>query len=399
MTDVRRRTRTAGLLSGSFLSVLFAQTCFGFSFSSFLLFPKFLTTELAANAAQIGQVATVNRLSTMVGLLLSGVMVDRFGRRPFLAGGAALMTLASLSFFWVDHLGPLVFILRGFQGLAFGMAFAAGSALIVDLSPPEKLAQAIGYFGLTMLSTNALAPLSVEAIAQANGWRWAFMMAAGGAAVCLVASFFLKDPFRKSVDTSSARSLLQVALEPRQRRSAVVISLVGAAFATLFVLHQPFAIELGIENLSLFFIAYTAAAIGVRIGMGPFVDRIGRSRVAVGSLLIYATVVTLTIHLESVGLFGIGFFLGLAHGFFYPSFNALVVEGASEHDRGKVMAVFQAWFTAGGALGTWALGALAHSSGYPQVFAVAGLATFSALFILCLSPEGRTAFRLRASSL
>ena len=68
------------LLSRGLVSVLVAQTCFGYSFSSFLLFPKFLAIELGANPAQIGQVATVNRFSTMVGLLVSGVMVDRFGR-------------------------------------------------------------------------------------------------------------------------------------------------------------------------------------------------------------------------------------------------------------------------------------------------------------------------------
>jgi MFS family permease len=94
------------------VAVLVDQTFFGYSFSSFLLFPKYLAVELGTNAAQIGQVATVNRLSTMVGLLVSGVMVDRLGRRPFLMGGAALMALASLSFFVEHEFGALIFFLR-----------------------------------------------------------------------------------------------------------------------------------------------------------------------------------------------------------------------------------------------------------------------------------------------
>jgi fucose permease len=98
-------------------------------------------------------------------------------------------------------------------------------------------------------------------------------------------------------------------------------------------------------------------------------------------------------NLANVGLVAVGGLLGLAHGFFYPSLNALAIEGASEHDRGKVMALFQAWFTAGGAVGTFVLGALAHAEGYPLVFLTVGLATFLALGFLIVSPEGRSAFR------
>lgn len=381
------------MMNRSLFSVLVAQTFFGYSFSSFLLFPKYLATELGANAAEIGQVATTNRVSTMVGLLVCGVAVDRFGRRPFLAGGAVLMTLASVAFFWVSELGAMTFVLRGLQGVAFGMTFAAGSALVVDLAPPERLAQAIGYFGLTMLSTNALAPLSVEALAENSGWGLAFAAAAAGSGLCCLMSFFIRDPVRASSSSGRASGLFRVALRPKQLRCAAVISIVGAAFATLFVLHQPFAVELGLERLSTFFIAYTAMALLVRLGMGPFVDRIGRNRVAVFSLALYAIGVTLTLDLGRIGLVPVGGLLGLAHGLFYPSFNAIAVEGAGENERGKIMSVFQAWFAAGGALGTLVLGVMAHAEGYPLVFLVSGLATFAALVFLVLSPEGRPIFR------
>lgn len=386
-----------GLLSRGIVSVLVAQSLFGYSFSSFLLFPKFMATELGANAAEVGQMATVNRVSTMLGLLLAGMVVDRFGRRPFLAMGAVLMALASVSFFWVDELGWLAYALRALQGVAFAMTFAAGSALIVDLAPPERLAQAIGYFGLTMLATNALAPLSVEFMAEAVSWKFAFMVAAAGAAGCFLASFFVRDPDRGSHARAQAPALLEVVLDPKQLRCALVISIVGAAFAALFVLHQPFAIRLGLERLSGFFIAYTVVALLVRLGLGPFVDRIGRSRVALASLALYAVGVTLTVDLEAVGLIPLGGLLGLAHGFFYPSFNALAVEGAGENERGMIMSVFQAWFSAGGAVGTLLLGALVHWIDYHGIFLAMGLATFLAFGILALSPEGRSAFRRQAN--
>ena len=51
------------------------------------------------------------------------------------------------------------------------------------------------------------------------------------------------------------------------------------------------------------------------------------------------------------------------------------------------MAIFQGWFSAGGAFGTLALGLLADSAGYPIVFITVGAVTFAALIALVRFPE------------
>lgn len=88
---------------------------------------------------------------------------------------------------------------------------------------------------------------------------------------------------------------------------------------------------------------------------------------------------------QAIGIFGLtllGAGFGAAHGLFYPSTNALAVEGAGEHERGKVMALFQGSFNAGFASGTLALGFLADAAGYPAVFVAAGGFTLLALVAL-----------------
>ena len=89
------------------------------------------------------------RSAFQVAALPMGALVDRFGRRRFLTAGALLMAAASLAFTAIHSFGPAIFALRAVQALAFAMAFAAGSALAVDEAPPERVAQAIGLFGLT----------------------------------------------------------------------------------------------------------------------------------------------------------------------------------------------------------------------------------------------------------
>jgi MFS family permease len=387
--NVTQKTNQPPLMTKGLALVLLAQLCFGYAFSSFLLFPKFLALEMGASVAQIGFVETTNRTAAMVGLFVCGVAVDRYGRRPFLTLGALMMAAASLGFAFVDEIGAKIYFLRAFQGIAFAMTFTAGAALVVDLAPPKRLAQAIGYFGLTMLSMNAVAPAVVEFLAESVGWEVSFFFAALGALLCAGVSLWVRDPERTPVSPGDVPGIFEVARQPKQIRAAVVIGIVGAAFAAMFVLHQPFAIELGVQKLRGFFIAYTLVAVTIRLGFGGIADRVGRHRVARISLAVYAVSVVSMAGLEWISLLLLGAALGLAHGFFYPSYNAMAVEEAGEHERGKIMAIFQGWFSAGGAIGTLGLGLLADTAGYPVVFLVAGAATFGALGVL-LWPFSRT---------
>ena len=94
---------------------------------------------------------------------------------------------------------------------------------------------------------------------------------------------------------------------------------------------------------------------------------------------------------RTLGLPLIGLGIGLAHGVFYPSFNAVVVAGAKPSSRGKVMGVFQASFQLGSAIGGVIFGLLAAAQGYPPVFFAASLGLAVAWVALKLAPEGRGA--------
>jgi MFS family permease len=101
-------------------------------------------------------------------------------------------------------------------------------------------------------------------------------------------------------------------------------------------------------------------------------------------------VALLAIEIPRTGLAALGGALGLAHGVFYPAFNAVAVEDCGPRERGKVMALYQAAFQLGGAAGPLALGLLAERWGYPPVFAAAAACLALAFWLLARSPEGRS---------
>jgi predicted MFS family arabinose efflux permease len=319
-------------------------------------------------------------------------MVDRHGRRRFLTAGSLIMTLAALAFVAVDSIGPLIYTLRVVQALAFSMAFVAGAALTVDLSDPRRLGQAIGLFGLTMLSMNAVAPAVVEEVAQVHGWSIAFMTAAGGSLLAGVLSLGVEDRAHTPNPDAGFARLLQVAREPVQIRAALVVALVGACFGSIFVFHQVYALELGIRDVRSFFVSYALAAIFARLVLGGVGDRLGRNRVSAVSLVLYAVGAVGMMELGRVGLTPLGVIFGLAHGIFYPTYNAAVVEQGEESDRGTIVALIQGWFNAGMAVGAYLLGLVADARGYPTVFAISAVAMGIA-FLLVAFGGGRRPVR------
>ena len=121
-----------------FVFLLLAQAGFGFAHSVFLMLPKWMATELQAGPDEIGVVVAVSAISIVLFLLPAGSIVDRRGRKPFLVAGAALMSLASALYVYVDSIGPLLYGLRLLQSIAFAYAFAGGAALCVDAAPPNR---------------------------------------------------------------------------------------------------------------------------------------------------------------------------------------------------------------------------------------------------------------------
>ncbi len=376
------------ILTRDFVAILAVQACFGYANAAFSLLPKFLDQELGASASQIGVVAAAAGVASVLAPFAVGEVVDRVGRRVMLAGGGLLLALSALAFAAVSELGPLVYALRALQGVAFGMAFVAGSALATDEAPPERLGQAMGIFGLTMLSMNAVAPLATEIIAEARGWGAAFAAAAAGGVACAALAVLIREK-RHEPSGDGRPTLWSVARQPHQRRMAAVVVPSAAACGVMFTFHQTWALELGFERVGSFFAAYASAAIVVRGVFGRAVDTLGRHRVASVCLALYAVVVTATLGLEWIGLAPLGAAFGAVHGFLYAALGAIAVEDAAPQERSRVMALYIGAFNLGFAGGPFALGFLADSAGYPPVFATAGGLAFLSLAVFLATARPR----------
>lgn len=370
---------------------MLTQSAFGLAFSTFVLLPKFLATELSARPSQIGGVTSIFATATMLFTPIVGVWVDRTSRRPFVLLGTLLMAAGAAGFLWVDQMGPAVYALRFLQGLAFALVFVAAGSLVTDQSPPERMSQAIGLFGVSMLTMNAVGPALAEEIVARSGWKPVFALATAASLLAFVMTSFWREHRAPPQADEHVPGLWEVITQKRVIWFLSISALAGAAFGAMFTFSQPFALELGMKNVRGFFVAYAAAAIVVRVFLGQLSDRAGRGRVSVVSMALYALAVLWMADLRPGLLEWVGAVFGIAHGLFYPAFNALALEGAGAHGRGKIIAIFNGAFNGGWAVSGILFGLLAERSGYAMVFVYASLCAFMALGLLISAREIRKA--------
>jgi predicted MFS family arabinose efflux permease len=368
------------------IAVLSAGAAFGFATSVFYLLPKFLT-EIGAGAAAIGATNTVYGCATVAITPLIALSIDAFPRVVWLRIGAILMLAGAAAFPGAETYGPTMLFLRALHGAAFGAFFTGLTALVTDVAPPRRFSEALGLAGASMLIMNAVAPAVVEPLAAAFGWNSGFYAAAVAAAVALAISCALPRVAPKGAGGQASGTLGSLLAHRRTQHYALVTAAVGAAFGVMFTYPQPYALELGMRSVRGFFVAYCTSALAARILLGRMSDRLGRFRVAVCALNLYTLVVLATAGLRPGMLEPLGALMGLAHGLFFPAFNAIVIEATAPHARGKMVTVFTAAFYGGSAAGTLPLGALAEAVGYAWVFVVSAAMTLAAGGLLVFSRE------------
>jgi len=358
----------------SFALATAANFLFFVSVTSFFSLPVQLE-RLGADRAEIGRIVGVFGLASLIGIPLTGALVDRHGRRPFMIAGALLWALCAFGFAELGALGSAVYVLRIGQGTAFSLAFVALNALLVDLAPKGGLGKAIALFGATTLLAHAIGPSLGEWLALRLGFVTLFR--AAGLVALLPLALFLVLPLapRQPAAPEADASMLALAVRAGARSALAAGLLSAVAFGTAIHFMPIFVRARGLKSHGPFFVAYVVSALFVRLLAGGLGDRIGHRRVGVLAALAFSVSVmacALIHRVEELAAVGLAF--GAAHGWGYPSYNALFVEGAPEGARGRAMALFNLSFNVGMTIAAFAAGELAERVGYSGMWLVMGTA-------------------------
>lgn len=132
---------------------------------------------LATNFGSDISIAQMTVSLYMVGIAMSqlimGPLSDRFGRRPVLLGGLALMVVASLACIFAETL-PQLIAARFFQALGGASGMVISRAIIRDIYERDRVASMISLVVAALMIGQMVSPLTGGLIETAFGWRAIF---------------------------------------------------------------------------------------------------------------------------------------------------------------------------------------------------------------------------------
>ncbi|MES2172141.1 MAG: MFS transporter, partial [Actinomycetota bacterium] len=138
-----------------------------------------IRTGIKADEATLAWIISGYALAFGLALIPAGRIGDRFGHKWVFFTGLALFTVASLAAGLSQNSGELI-VARVVQGLGGGIFFPPVTAFIQLLFPPMKRGAAFGIMGAVIGISSALGPvvggLIIQALGDANGWRYIFFV-------------------------------------------------------------------------------------------------------------------------------------------------------------------------------------------------------------------------------
>ena len=163
-------------------------------FSQLLLAPLFpwLKEAFSVSYAELGLLMSIFFIVSCIVQAASGFVVDRFGPRPVLFGGLALLGAAAFGFASSHSYGMLA-VFSVVAGAGNGVFHPVDYTLLYRKVHPSRLGHAFSVHGITGSLGWALAPAMLVPLTIAYGWRVALMCAGALAFAVLALLWFKRD--------------------------------------------------------------------------------------------------------------------------------------------------------------------------------------------------------------
>lgn len=333
--------------------------------------------------------------------LVIGKYLDFIGRKRTLIIALTIFVVCSLLYPLIDHYALLI-ITRLVQGTMFGIISTAVTSAVIDIIPPSRRSEGLGYYALAATFGMAIGPVAaveIHAIASAD---WVFHFTAACAAVSLLAVL----PMRIQEHTPDAEEYAQRwrlrgsdLVDPKVLPVAVVafLSAIGYALITTFL--PPFLVGRGMtEATSLFFVIFALAMFGVRLFAGRVHDRRGENAVIPWALLSFALSLTLIAVADTTWVILLAAVLGgIGQGGAVPSLQSVGIGRTTPERIPIATSTHYLALDAGIAVGPVALGFMIQLAGYSGLY-LAGAAVLLGSILVYWLTHGRYAAQRRSTA-
>lgn len=225
-------------------------------FSIDMYLPGFpaIATDLNTTIDKVQLSLTAYLVGIAFGQLVYGPLLDRFGRKNPLYVGLIIYVLASVACAFTESVQALI-IMRFLQALGGCVGIVSAQALVRDIFPINKTAQAFSLITLVIAVSPMIAPTLGGYVTASFGWHMVFIILAVITLLILVAAYFFlpsgkpADPTFSLKPHAVARNFYSVIRNPQFLIYTVAGGLATAApFAYIAGSSDVFMIQYGLSE-------------------------------------------------------------------------------------------------------------------------------------------------------
>ncbi|MCL1828658.1 MAG: MFS transporter [Oscillospiraceae bacterium] len=361
-----------------------------FFFSSLSLFAESIT----GSATYAGILSMAYSVTALVLRPVAGIVSDRVGRVKMIIAGATLSTVSCLLYGTTRSIW-LLLIIRAVHGVGFSISTTSAGAAVPDISPKEKMAQAVGIFGLNSTVAQALGPVIALAIignGETDKFNILFFVAAAFCCASLISGSLVGYERKRKKEGPPVKTAADIqksgdaagktifgfeipVFGPSLVMMLYFLSLTSVlAFLTLFAKNRG----LQVEHLGWFFFITSGGMLVTRPLFGKTMDKRGADIIVIPGLIVTVFCLAAIPFARSLGaLMLIAVPYGVASGAVIPSVNAIMFKRCSADRRGSASAAYFASVDLGITLGAPIMGWLADNAGFEQMYIISAVIIFA----------------------
>lgn len=343
----------------------------------------FYVKTLGAGDGIVGLVTTLTTIAALLVRPLSGLLLDRFGRKGILLLGIGGMIVVTGAYAVFPMLG-VILVLRFLHGIAWGLGSTATSTIVADVIPRQRFAEGMGYFALMSAVAVAIAPALSIGIVQNSGVFPMIMIAVVSTIVAFVIAI-LQHSDKIKENQPQGKVSLTTLFEKQAALPALLIFLLNGAFGAVVTFIALFGQSRGVQNIWVYFTVYAVVTLMVRPITGRLIDKKGFFWPGVVSTLGVVLTLILIACSDNLMMFCVaGVFAGIGLGTGMGTLQTMAVSAVAPARRGVATATFLFGLDAGVGIGAAVAGVIAGFIGYSGMYLV--MAVFpAAAFVLFIT--------------
>jgi MFS family permease len=337
--------------------------------------------ELGFSPAGLGLAVSAYFGAGALASVPAGALVERYGSTTIARAGISLAAVSLLTIAVAARsLWSLIAILA-VGAAANAMGQLASNTSLSRHVPVRRQGLSFGVKQAAIPVSTLLGGAAVPVVALTLGWRWAFVLAAVGAAAALGLVPTERTESRRSRSNGGERAT-----------AALVVIGIGATLAAgsanalgTFLVDSAVTRGLAPGPAGLVLTLGSAVGVAARIGGGWMADRLPDRQIGViaGMLTVGAAGLALQA-LTGTATLVVGVVLGFGLGWAWPGLMNFAVVRLHPQAPAAATSITQTGVYAGGCIGPLSLGAVAAAAGYPTMWTVAAIAMLWAAVAMVL---------------